>query len=378
MAVNVGHSLKSHMVYLGTEDKFRGKTFDENTVGDAYNWYNYFCEPKDSKEYTLIWLREKAKTQKDPVNMETLIEKIEGTKDHHFRTLGWICRLLSIGATVPKYTLEFRDRRLKELAGLETLKDPSRSKVRSVEERSADHLNDIIGEIDKEMDVFSETWMNRFKPFEFLTSKNLKQSQLKKIVSYYTPIHAELSEVVTSPDDQLKEAYRLYTKPKQKKLLEFVTKVLVDANTILESVVEEVTVKRAKNRKPRKRKVKTPEQLTGKMLYLQTADKYNATSIPPRDIVGASQLWVFNVKNRVLTSYVSTAVGGLSVKGSTILNYDKKLSIQKKLRKPEAIIKEVLEGGKVTLKRVMEGIKAVEGLGSGRINKETVLLRIVK
>jgi hypothetical protein len=70
--------------------------------------------------------------------------------------------------------------------------------------------------------------------------------------------------------------------------------------------------------------------------------------------------------------------GGFSVKGSSITNFTEAKSIQKKLRKPEVILPEVASGGKVFLRNVIEGIRAVEGKLSGRINGDTILLRVIK
>jgi hypothetical protein len=90
------------------------------------------------------------------------------------------------------------------------------------------------------------------------------------------------------------------------------------------------------------------------------------------------QLWVYNTKTRKLGVYHAEDAGGLSVKGSSLLNYNESKSIQKKLRKPEEILPEVLKGGKVFLKNVLVDIRAVESPLSGRLNEDTILLRIAK
>jgi hypothetical protein len=93
--------------------------------------------------------------------------------------------------------------------------------------------------------------------------------------------------------------------------------------------------------------------------------------------VGCSQLWVFNTKTRKLGVYNSDP-GGLGVKGSTLLNYDAITSKQKTLRKPEDILPEVVKSGKITLRKILPGIKAVEQELTGRINSDTILLRAIK
>ena len=57
---------------------------------------------------------------------------------------------------------------------------------------------------------------------------------------------------------------------------------------------------------------------------------------------------------------------------------DTDASITKKLRKPEVVIKPLLEAGKIYLRKVMENIKTTEAKATGRINADTILLRAVK
>jgi hypothetical protein len=69
---------------------------------------------------------------------------------------------------------------------------------------------------------------------------------------------------------------------------------------------------------------------------------------------------------------------GLSVKGTTIVNVDEKISQCKTLRKPDEIIQKVLTGGKVILKNLMSQIKTKDSPAIGRINADTLLLRYIK
>jgi hypothetical protein len=100
--------------------------------------------------------------------------------------------------------------------------------------------------------------------------------------------------------------------------------------------------------------------------------------VVPKDVVGAMQLWVYNTKTRKLGCYHADDAGGLSVKGSSLLNFTESKSVSKKLRKPEATLPEILRGGKVYLRNALDTIKAVASPLTGRINSDTILLRVVK
>ena len=68
---------------------------------------------------------------------------------------------------------------------------------------------------------------------------------------------------------------------------------------------------------------------------------------------------------------------GLSVKGTTIIGFDETQSIQKTLRKPEEKLKEFKDAGKVKLRTFLEDINAVDIKLNGRINADTVLLKVI-
>jgi hypothetical protein len=132
-------------------------------------------------------------------------------------------------------------------------------------------------------------------------------------------------------------------------------------------------------RKPRAKKVKPAHVLVSKMNYcVEHEDYLYAKSIDPKSIIGANQLWVFNVKTRNLSVYNAVGHSGLSVRGTTITGFDTDTSITKKLRKPEAVLKPLLEGGKIYLRKVMENINTAEQKATGRINPDTLIVRVIK
>jgi hypothetical protein len=120
--------------------------------------------------------------------------------------------------------------------------------------------------------------------------------------------------------------------------------------------------------------------------FLKVDEKYKLASINPIDVVGANELWVFNVKTRKLGKYIASVIDpkglgregtGLSVKGTTIIGFDEKLSVQKTLRKPDEQLKEFKNAGKVALRKFLEDINTTDTKLNGRCNLDTVLLKVV-
>jgi hypothetical protein len=95
------------------------------------------------------------------------------------------------------------------------------------------------------------------------------------------------------------------------------------------------------------------------------------------DIIGAQELWAYNTKTRKLYKYIADSLTGpLGVKGTSITNFDTAKSVGKTLRKPEEKLKEFARATKVQLRKFLEDIKATETLGNGRMNSDTVLLKV--
>ena len=118
--------------------------------------------------------------------------------------------------------------------------------------------------------------------------------------------------------------------------------------------------------------------LVSKMKYRADWADLSINSIDPKGIIGASQLWVINAKTRNLSVYHAVDRDGLSVRGSTITGFDEAVSITKKLRKPEVILPQVLSAAKVPLRSIMKDLTTTEQKATGRINTDTILLRVLK
>ena len=138
-------------------------------------------------------------------------------------------------------------------------------------------------------------------------------------------------------------------------------------------------------RAPRKSKPKSATKLVEKLKFLKVDEKYKLASISPDQIIGANELWVFNVKTRKLGKYVASNIdpqgmgragSGLSVKGTTILGFNETESVQKTLRKPPEQLKAFKDSGKVKLRKFLEDIPTTDTKLNGRCNPETILLKV--
>ena len=271
----------------------------------------------------------------------------------------------------------------------------------TIQERIKKRVHEILEPIEDWLDRYL-THPDKFNPDKFKLIDIFKKQQVggvhaRKIMEMYEPQYQEYKELLTlrsknlkfkeiteeedhdSDDRQLLESYEGVDD-------ETIQKGIRAYDNIFEACDRMIDIANA-NRKPRKKKEKSPEQLVAKMQFKQQDEKMGLNSINPAEIIYAEQLWVYNVKTRKLGHYIAKTLDprgmnrpgtGLTVKGTSIKGFDEENSIQKTLRKPEQQLKEFADSGP---KKVLEFYDAIKTIGvklNGRVNNEVILLRAVR
>jgi len=189
---------------------------------------------------------------------------------------------------------------------------------------------------------------------------------------------AKMSDHDADMWEQLKEGYAHLKKSDIAKYKKANAKLLSNFDMIIDLAKA--------TRKPRKAKARSASKVVEKLKFCKADDKYSLASIDPTSIVGANELWVFNIKTRKIGKYIASNIdpkglaregSGLSVKGTTIIGFDEEQSIQKTMRKPVDQLKEFKDSGKVKLRTFLDDIKTTDTKLNGRCNPETVLLKVV-
>lgn len=244
--------------------------------------------------------------------------------------------------------------------------------VVTIQERVRDASLAMTSEIEDALESFHadpETFDPKaFKILNLLKGRQAKAAHARIIRDFYNRNYEELQEAALGKDEQLKEGYSWLSKGQLKKLITFYGEII----SACDMLMQEAKV----NRKPRKVKAVSKDKLIAKLKYMKQDDKLKVVSVSPADIIGAKELWVFNTKTRKLGKYVASEFNDLGIKGTTIIGYDEHKSVQKTLRKPEEQLKEFKAAGKVALRKFLEDIKAVDIKLNGRINEETLLLKV--
>jgi hypothetical protein len=356
-----------HQVY-GDEPTLTTDSSKSDVI-KAWNWFNYFRESDDAKTYIITYLKKTGKPE--------LAKQVASIKPLSLRTIGWGCRILTNGGALPHDIETDMWKRLTQLVSVPVKKEVEDVKpqvVVSVQEKVNARSVDVIAHLEDQIDIFIKTGENDFDVAEWLRGQALKPAVAKKIIDFYTPLYAELFEAHKGSDKELRDAYSHLKKTRLKRYMEFVKAIVSAADT--QVVVAQTQTK--KPRKARKKKVKPASVQIAKLKYKEKDDEFGIKSIKSADIIGAQQLWVFNTKYRALTVLNALGESGLSVKGTTVLGFDEKTSITKKIRKPETVLPRILDGGKIVLRNIMKDIKTRESSAKGRINSDVVILRALK
>jgi hypothetical protein len=239
----------------------------------------------------------------------------------------------------------------------------------TIQDRMNEKTAETIGELEGHYDEFIKNPNYNFKPYDYLVANNVPQSQLSKYEAVYQARFNELRQAYEKEEEQITEGYSHYKAADFKRMFAFIDQILND-------IIQYRGVKKA-TKKIRAPKSVSKEKVVAKLKYAREDKVLRLVSINPADIIGAQELWVYNTKTRKLGKYVADSLKGpLTVKGTGIIGYDEHKSVTKTLRKPAEQLKAFGQASKVQLRKFLEDIKATETKLNGRINIDTILLRV--
>mgnify|MGYP006282256989 CR=1 FL=1 len=351
--------------YIGEEPKLV-KLDGDNYVSElaqAMNWFNRECDKRDARGYIRNYII--ATQGRGPLK---IFDRIPDS--FMVTTFGWMGRLWVHGT-------RFKDADQKKLddfvANLLTYRSPASTKPEVVRPNIRDNMEEKISEYLGELEGSLDYVINTQEAFDLhydLKAREVPMQYCSRIGDWIKSKSDEFNSIQTTTDLQIVEGYSNFTKRK----LNFVLKCL---DQWAEDLVRYSQHKKA-NRKPRAKKQKPASQQVSKLKYLKEFTELSLKSISAVDIVGASQVWVYNTKTKKLAAYRTDSALGIQVKGTTLQNYDPEVSEQRTLRNPEKTLKLLLGAGKIQLRKVLSDLSTKAGPVNGRINEECILVRAIK
>ena len=251
----------------------------------------------------------------------------------------------------------------------------------SIQDRMRKRLMYIIGDID---DAFENVWARnedpkKFKAYHYFLANDIPGAFMKMVKEQVHVYIDEQSKGLKYRDIKPKdrtdeqqdyvESFESYSKVEMKQHIAWWERVYKDC--------ELWEANKKKQRKPRKYKPPSKEKMAAKVKYKPEDKDLKLVSEQPINLPGCTAVVVFNTKNRKLGIYEATHKHhGLALKGTTLLNYDLSTALQKTVRKPQEVLEKLNTGGLQAIKNTFNALSTTETKLNGRLNKETILLRI--
>jgi hypothetical protein len=374
-AVSAGVAAKVTEAMLGTVDQFNPEWVEDKIEQDcaivrALNWYNQMATPKLEKEWTVEYLRNEG------ADKETL-KIVRGADTNSFVRVGRFANMLTLGYPVDESRVLDPVDELKEAFKAQKkakAKTKKKSTGPSVQDRMNEKAAELACELQQVVDEFIDGVHDRpkgqdkdfFDPESWISKNQIKPLIANRVIPHIQEDRKEFSAALANRKE-LQEEYDLFRETHLKRIEAFI-------RTIEDALKMKGKQKRVVRRK---RKQKSPIDLTKNVKYLSETKEYGGVkSVLPSKIVGASKVVILNTKTRQFMIYESVDGSGLTVKGTTIQNFDVKKSVMKRVREQylDSLVKTTTTKGIRAIKSEYKGINAKEDVPSGRINQDCVIL----
>ena len=350
--------------YMGEEPMFKtGQMVSGSELMRCYNWYHIMSEAGDAKDYLVTYLTQQ--------NRPADVKKCKTIPDNLLpMTACWIARLLSRGVTVPQTSIDFLNKTIAALEAREEKKPAVETEVTrpTIQENITEKVNEFIGKVETLIDAGEE-----FDLYKVMTADQFPARYVGRIKEFYEPFLEEAVLLVSGVDKELTEGFsRLSKKDKQLRVKMF------------ENIIDSCDRYGSNMKKARAPRAKKPMSLDKKLKsfkFKQNDNELQLVSCNPADIIGASEVWLFNTGRNEVTVLRALDRGGLDVAKSSIINYDEKTSMSKKTTRKTAqknVLTQVLNGGKIILRKLMGDLKGTAIDIQSKTNKNTIIMKVVK
>lgn len=382
MTVKLLNPRNADTKYIGTEPEWKtqpGELQRQSAITRAFNFYNYFYSQKDAKDMILTWLLAN-KRQKD----HDAFRSVPDT--NVIPTLGWICRMNTVGLVLTAAELSTVDRLIdQQLAPIKNRRTAAKDRAKNaknssviaaaqptIQDRLREKISEAAGDIEGRFDEFVQQkcrQVEKFSVIDMIRSRNLSPQLIHIISEIWRNKKAEFELVQKGRDTQLVEGYRHFNKVALKNIIKFAEQVVNDCASY-------VQIKKIE-RKPRVKKPVSADKQAAKFRYLKTFSQYKLTSESPAKLVNASEAWLFDTKSRKLIHVVADAhSGNFTVKNNSIIGFDPAQSQQKILRKPAEQLKGIMTGGRPAARKFFRDIKSLETKFNGRSTDNMIILKV--
>ena len=337
---------------------------DPTEILKAINWYNSNSQRRNYKKWTLAWMKDKRSSW----NKEAL-ENVRKCPLKSFRPFGHYCRMLSRGFPQVDQLTKIVETQINDLidAGkkiIENKKAPTVSPRERMENQVSELAADMMNLCDSVLVSIQEKtdFHKNVDVYRWLEGKSVSYWQSDMLTHIFSPALAELDSLVNDEDSELKEGYSFLSRQQQKYLYKFM-------NSLVDSCM-----KYHNDHKPVRKKRKTnPTKLISKVKYLKESQEFGIKSISPSEILDSKKVLVFNCRYNTLSVYYARSGQRLTVKGTTIQNFDIDKSVTRTIKNAKKEISSVRD--EKSLESLWSRQTSVVKTANGRLNENCVILK---
>jgi len=120
----------------------------------------------------------------------------------------------------------------------------------SIQERTKNKINEILGEIDIHFDEYISTW-REIKLYRILYDCGVKRGHTKEIIEYSNKMIKEYQNAIDGVDEQIVEGYSNFSKPQLRKIIRWWETIIESCNRIAEEAKTIRKYNTARNKKLR-------------------------------------------------------------------------------------------------------------------------------
>ncbi len=310
---------------------------------------HYELDTKIKKSNTIQWVKNRTSN-----NVKGLIDLPE----YEFEAIGKYAYILNNGAKLDEKTMDS----FTNFINLLCEKTPITSSLDGGETNKPTIQDYVKTKAANTCQLF-DSWVDHFskspESYNFDVKKtksnmdSLKPAHHKHIADHYKTVYDEITAALDG-DEGLYEGYAHFTKSQLRKLHTFY-KLIFDSMVV------------AVDATPPKKPVDVFKVLSKLKYRLQEGD---IKSVSPKLILGAKELWIFNVKSNKLGVYMSD--DGFSVNGSNIVGFNGK-SVEKMVKK-DFDLKQFQIGNQAFKNNQFKSLTSIDVKMNGKISDQHLLL----
>lgn len=317
---------------------------------DAMDWTRIEIDYVTLKQYFLIW----AKLNRD------LDEQghWDALPTYHYAMIGRIAFVVQHGAVMPENTKTWFDAKVEELLQVKValVDDEEQRKLTTIQKRNVEYVD-----LYSMLEAISYRYRNNVDEIterakKFLARSEPNQQMLKRLYDHFKE---SFSDAIKEKDNPF--------------VAERVESIITVVNILATSTGNAKAIR--DNRGATTKSIKQASKAKFKAVDLDT----DMAGMNPAMIPGSKVAIVYNAKTRKVSFYSSSTDAGLGISGNKLTGFATEQVYAKHLRDPKMVLRQLRNA--TNLRRidvVMEDVNGKKHPVSGKLNKDTLIIKVFK